>query len=43
MLIKYDENDKIHVENVQERHFLEIKKINVKNHTGFGWKINYNH
>ena len=22
---------------IQERHFLEIKKSNIKNHTGFGW------
>ena len=22
---------------IQERHFLEINKSNVKNHTGFGW------
>ena len=25
MLTKYDKNDKMHVENVQERNFLEIK------------------
>ena len=28
--------DNLHVENVQERHFLEIKKSNAKNHTGLG-------
>ena len=37
LLTKYDKHDHIHVENVQERHFLEIKKSNVKHHTGFGW------
>ena len=36
-MTKYDKNDKIHVENLQERHFLEIKKSNAKNHTGLGW------
>ena len=34
---KYDKIDQIHVENVQERNFLEIKKTNAKNHTGLGW------
>ena len=23
---------------IQEHHFLEIKKSNVKDHTGFGWE-----
>ena len=27
----------MHVENFQERHFLEIKKSNAKNHTGLRW------
>ena len=27
----------MHVETFQERHFLEIKKSNAKNHTGLGW------
>ena len=30
---KYDPNDKIYVGNVQERHFLEIKKSNAKKYT----------
>ena len=33
----YVKNREIHVENVQEHHFLEIKKTNAKNHTGLGW------
>ena len=44
ILTKYDQiltiyvkNHSIHVNKIQERHFLEIKKSNVKNHTGFGW------
>ena len=37
ILTKYDKNDQIHVEKIQERHFLEIKKSNAKNHTGLGW------
>ena len=37
ILIKYDKNYPIHVEKFQERHFLEIKKSNAKNHTGLGW------
>ena len=36
ILMKYDQNNKIHVENIQERHFLEIKKSNAKKYTGFG-------
>ena len=36
ILTKYDKHDKIHVGNFQERHFLEIKKTNAKNHTGLG-------
>ena len=28
--------DNLHVEHFQERHFLEIKKSNAKNHTGLG-------
>ena len=31
-------NHSIHVKKIQERHVLEIKKSNVKNHTGFGWE-----
>ena len=31
------QNEQIHVEISQERHFIEIQqKINAKNHTGFG-------
>ena len=37
MLTKYYKLDQIHVENFQERHFLEMKKSNAKNHTGLGW------
>ena len=37
ILPKYDKHDQIHVEQHQERHFLEIKKSNAKNHTGLGW------
>ena len=37
MLIKYDQSNQIHVEIVQERHFLEITNPNAKNHTGLGW------
>ena len=37
MLTEYDRNDQIHVGNFQERHFLEIKESNAKNHTGLGW------
>ena len=37
-LTKYDKHDQIHVENVQERHFPEMKKSNAKNHTGLGWR-----
>ena len=40
ILTIYVKNHAIHVENFQERHVLEIKKNNVKNHTGFGWEIN---
>ena len=36
ILINYDQHDQIHVENVQERKFLEIKQINAKKYTGFG-------
>ena len=40
MLTMYVKNHEIHVKKIQERHFFEIKQSNVKNHTGFGWKIN---
>jgi len=30
-------SDKMHIDKKLERHFLEIKNSNVKNHTGFGW------
>ncbi len=50
-MIIYVKNHSIHVTKIQERNFFEIKKSNVKNHTGFGWgnqsnqlksiKINY--
>ena len=36
-MIEYDKHDHIHVGNFQERHFLEIKTFNAKNHTGLGW------
>ena len=42
ILTIYVKNHSIHVENFQERHFLEIKKSNVKNHTGFGWGNQFN-
>ena len=29
----------IHVKKIQERHCLQIKKSNVKHHTGFGWIV----
>ena len=31
ILTKYDKNDQIHVEQIQECHFLRIKKNNAKN------------
>ena len=37
ILIIYVKNQSMHVKNIQERHFLEINKFNVKNNTGFGW------
>ena len=37
ILIIYVKNHTIHVKQIQEHHFLEIKKSNVKNHTGSGW------
>ena len=37
ILLIYVKNHSIHVKKIQERHFLEIKKSNVKNLTGFGW------
>ena len=37
IVTKYVKNQIIHVEKIQERHFLEIKKSNAKNHTGLGW------
>ena len=37
MQTKCDKYDQIHVGSFQERHFLEIKKSNAKNHTGLGW------
>ena len=33
---KYDPNEQIHVENFQERYFLQIKKSNARNNTGVG-------
>ncbi len=33
---KYDQNDQTHVDFLQERHFLEIKKSNANNDTGWG-------
>ena len=36
ILIKYDKNEQMHVVFFQERHFLEIKNVNAKNHTGWG-------
>ena len=36
MLVKYEQNDQIHVEKSQECNLLEIKKSNAKKHIGFG-------
>ena len=36
ILMKYDKNEQMHVEQIQERHFLETNKSNAKNHTGLG-------
>ena len=38
---KCDQDDQMHgVEQIQERHFLEIKKSNAKKYTGFGLRAN---
>ena len=37
LFIIYIKKHSIHVKQIQERHFLEIKKSNVNNHTGFRW------
>ena len=38
MLTKHDRNAQIHVEQIQERHFLRIKKAKAKNISkGLGW------
>ena len=36
ILTEYDKNEQILVEKIKERHFLEMKKSNAKNHTGLG-------
>ena len=36
MTTRYNKNDQIHVDIFQERHCLEIKNFNAKNHTGLG-------
>ena len=35
ILTEDDQNDQTHVENIQERDFLKMKKSNAKNYTGF--------
>ena len=37
ILTEYDKNEQMHVEQIQARHVLEIKKSNAKNHTWLGW------